>query len=62
MKTIVIDVMVEHGARYYGELRVQCSEIFDIRKADLVKALYTRFPTLKYRTDVVLEGNRIIKQ
>lgn len=52
MKTISIDVMVEGG--YYGNLKVKVGNIFKTRNQEITEALYKRFPTLKYRKDVML--------
>ena len=57
MKTIIFDIMIEMGGRYYGNLKVKVGNIFKTRDQEVREALYERYPTLKYRKDVVLMVN-----
>ena len=57
MKTMNFDVMIEMGSRYYGNLKVRVGNIFKTRDQEVREALYRRYPTLKYRKDVVLMVN-----
>lgn len=52
-KTIVIDVMVNNGDKFYGQLAIP-KRPWKLDLADLRTALYDKFPSLIHRTDVVL--------
>ena len=54
MKTIIFDVMTEMGDRFYGSLKVKVGNIFKTRDQEVREALYERYPTLKYRRDILL--------
>lgn len=52
MKTLSIDVMVQGGAKFYCTLKYQYNPLFKLSPADIVRFVYEKRPTLKYRNDV----------
>lgn len=52
-KTIVIDVMVNEGDKFYGQFRLPRTP-WKLNINDVLTAFHERFPSLIHRTDVVL--------
>ena len=52
-KTIVIDVMVNNGEKFYGQLTIP-KRPWKLDLADIATTFKNKFPSLIHRTDVVL--------
>lgn len=54
---MTFDVMINHGETFYGTLRIRGGQLetpFESANDRLERELFTRFPSLKGRQDIVL--------
>ena len=63
MTKLNIDVMTQGGEKFYCSLVYMFNPLFKLNIDDVIRFVYSKRPTLKYRKDVVLvlENNFIKK-
>lgn len=61
MKTIYLDIMI--GERFFRQIPYEYSPLFKLNFEDVMKYIYSKFPSLKNERDVrIASGNKVFNK